>query len=285
MLGINSTGRPDKTDYLLGRGCLFVTAEGVSTGTPVEYRDLGNAPNFSLSIDIEELTHRASMCTLNGGAVDDVRIVLRQTINISFTLEEINHDNFALFVQGTTDTPANPAVAGLTAYNITTDLELGVWYDIKSTANVRAMGIDSADLTITQDPGGTPAVLTLNTDYLVDEKAGSIFFVPGSSATQGETIQVVLAANAGAPATIQRVSALKTTASEVALKAHIENANNSNEVVVLEFFSVVLTGDGEFSSIGDELAQMNFTGVATINQNTVVNGVAGATLLVSKAVG
>ena len=284
MLGRNLSGRPDNKDYLLGRACVFVSELDAVTGLPTCYRQVGNTPNLSLSIDVEELTHRASLCAQFGGAVVDRRLIIQQTLSISMTLEEINHENAAIFVSGTVDNPANPAVAGITAYDITTELALDCWYPIFDSAGVRAMGIDKSLVTV-NDVTAAPVLLVQGAaptgDYTVDEVSGLLEFHAGGPATleTGDDIEVVLAADAGAPATIERVLALTAVQKRFAVKAMIENANNANEIVEMEFHSVALVGDGDLAVVGDELAQMGLVGVA--EANTALSG--SPTLTISKA--
>ncbi len=120
-------------------------------------------------------------------------------------------------------------------------------------------------------------------DFTVDETMGLLEFHSGGPTTLagGEVIEVTLAADAAAPATIERVLALKAAQTRFSVKAVIENANNANEAVELEFHSVLLTGDGDLAVVGDELAQMSITGVAESNSNLT----GSPTLTISKAVG
>lgn len=285
MLGLNTSGRPDARDYLLGRAAVFVSALDSTTSLPDGYRPLGNAPNFSISVDIEELTHRASLTSDFGGSVIDRRIIITQTLNISMTLEELNHENVGLFFSGTTDNPVNPAVAGFAEYNITASLALNTWYPVQSSARLRCLGIDETKLTLNEDPDGTPTLLTLGAaptgDYTVLETPGLIEFHSGGPATLagGETIGLELAADPGAPATIERVLALKAAQTRYAVKVIVENASNADELFELEFHSVLLSGDGELGVVGDELAQMNLNGVAEANQQLTGT----PTLTISKA--
>lgn len=282
MLGINSSGRPDKKDYLLGRACVFLSELDDTTGVGECFTDLGNTPSVSISVDIEELTHRASLC--DGGAQVDRRLVIQATFNVSLTLEEINHFNAALFFSGDVATHANPAVAGFTQ-TLTTSAAQGCWYCIREGA-VSPMGFTATDLTVTLDPSGTPVVLTLGTDYLLNLKTGMIFFVVGAGATVGEEIELTFAANAGAPATIERVNGLTQTAKEYALKLVIENENNDREQALVTFHSMSLVADGDFSPVGDEFAQLSLAGVAQRNANVAnPDGSLGATLWIDKAVG
>lgn len=284
MLGINTTGKPDVRDYHLGRGCVFLSEIDTATGKPVEcYRDLGNTPSASISVDVEELTHRASLC--GGAAQVDRRLIIQRTMTVSLTLEELNHDNVALFFSATVDSPANPAVAGIASFSLTTALATECWYPLQTVGGVRALGITEANLTVT-DVTGAPVVLVGgDDDFKVDEKMGMIFFNAGG--TNGligdgtEAIDVVLAADAGAPATIERVNALKQTEKEYAVKLVIENANNANEQVEMEFHKASVAADGELSLIGDELAQLGLSFVA--QQNALLPG--SPTLTISKAVG
>lgn len=283
MLGLNTTGAPDNKDYLLGRACVFLSENDATLGTPTCYRPVGNTPNLSVSVDIEELTHRSSHCQQFGGAVIDRRLIIQQTLNLSMTLEELNHENVAVFFQGTIDNPANPAVAGFAATIFTSALAINCWYAIDD-AGVRALGIDESLLTIREDPTGTPVTLIGGgDDYEVDETMGMVRFIAGGSSALvgGEELDWALAADVAAPATIERVNALKSSQIRYSVKAVIENANNANEQVELEFHSVLLTGDGDLALVGDELAQMGLTGVA--ESNSALTG--SPTLTISKAVG
>ncbi len=283
MLGLNTTGRPDSKDYLLGRACVFVSELDATTGLPTCYRPVGNTPNLSVSVDIEELTHRSSHCAQFGGAVIDRRLILQQTLNLSMVLEELNHENVAIFFQGTTANPANPAVAGIAEFELTDNLALDCWYPIFDASGVRALGIDKSLLTVEVAPttalteGAAPAG-----DFEVDETMGLLKFQAGGPGTLagGEVIEVALAADAAAPATIETMNALTASQRRFAVKAVVENANNLDEQVELEFHSVLLVGDGDLGLVSDELAQMTLSGVAESNSS-----LAGSpTLTIQKAI-
>lgn len=286
MLGLNTTGKPDKTDYLLGRACVFVSELDSTTGLPTCYRPLGNTPAFSVSVDVEELTHRASHCTQFGGAKIDRRLVIQQTLNLSLTLEEINHENVGIYFSATVDNPANPAVAGILQYALTTNLALNCWYPIFVTATgVRALGLTAGN--VVADIGVTTLVqgAAPTGDYEIDATMGMVEFHTGGPNTAdvvaGAQLDLTLTADAGAPASIERVNALAASQRTFAVKAIVENANNGNEQVEMEFHSVALLGDGDFSPVSDELTQMTLAGVA--ESNSKLSG--SPTLTISKAIG
>ncbi len=270
MAGPNTTGLPNTADYSLGRGKLYVAKLDTSTGLPDTdgYRDVGNVPDFSISIDIEELLHQSSQ---RGLRVTDKRVVVSQTMNLSISLDELSSQNMALFFSGDTATVTNPAVAGFAANVLTTSVKLGQWYDIVNASGVRAVDIDAADVTARE--AGTPTTLVLDTDYLLDLKMGRIFIkTTAVNITTGETLDVALAAEAGAAAQLQQVTALTKSAEQLVLKFISENPANNDEQVEFQFHSATLSAEGDFGLISDEFTVMQLTGVA--QQESLATGTA-----------
>lgn len=260
MAGSNTTGLPKTTDYSLGRGKLYVAKLNTSTGKPDAdgYRDVGNVPDFSVSIDIEELLHQSSQ---SGLRVTDKRVVVSQTLNMSISLDELSSQNMALFFSGDTATVTNPAVAGFTANVLTADVKLGRWYDIVNASGARAMDLIAANVTARE--AGTPTVLVLGTDYKLDLKMGRIFiFSTATGIADGESLDVAVAATAGAAANLDQVKALTKSAEQLVVKFIGENPANNDQQVELEFHSVNLSAEGDFALIGDDWSVMQLTGVA-----------------------
>lgn len=258
MAGINTTGKPRTTDYQLGRGKLY--AATLTEGVAGAYRDLGNCPEFSVTGEIESLEHQSSR---GGLRVTDKRVTLSQTLNISFTLDEINHENLALFYAGSVDTSTvNAAIAGFAEHEMIASVEKGRWYDIKSGAGLRAFDIEAADLTVEE---GVNA-LVLNTDYELDLEMGRIFFLPSSSAvSNGDAINVTLAAEATAR-TLQQVAGLLSSSVPVALKFIAENPANSDVKTEYQFHQVTFSPEGDSSLIGDDWTTLPFSGTAERNE-------------------
>jgi hypothetical protein len=269
MAGPNTTGLPTTADYSLGRGKLYVAKLNTSTGLPTTdgYRDVGNVPDFSVSIDIEELLHQSSQ---HGLRVTDKRVVVSQTMNLSISLDELSSQNMALFFSGDTATATNPAVAGFGPVTLTTSLLQGQWYDIVNASGVRAVDIEAANTTVTD---AVPNTAVLGTDYLLDLKMGRIFIkVGGTVLTNGESLKVTLAADAGAASQLQQVVALTKSAEQLVLKFISENPANNDEQVEFQFHSATLSAEGDFGLISDEFTVMQLTGVA--QQESVATGTA-----------
>lgn len=269
--GLNVTGLPDTGDYSLGRGVIYIAEIDTTTGKPNDagWEDLGNAPEFSTSVDVETLEHVSSR---GGLAVTDKEVVLSQTLNIAFTLDELRFQNIARFLSGdsVSEPDVNPAVAGfgpIVQTSVAGITALGRWYDITDGVNqtgVRVMDIDATLLTV-NETSGAPVLLTEDVDYTVDEKTGRIFFLTtAADITAGEPFSVTLSADAAAVA-YDEVRGLTKTSVLVALKFVAVNPANNDEVKEYQFHQVNLKAEGDFSLIGQEFTTMGFTAVAESN--------------------
>lgn len=282
-MAINTTGKPNTLDYFLGRGIVYL-AELDASQLPKGYRDLGNSPGFSISVESEELLHQASRTGLK---VTDKRITLSQDIKISFQVDELSHDNQALFFTGTTESVTNPGVAGIggvgSQITISAAVELGKWYDLKTAydgSGVASAFSDNTKIHVREKSG--PTNLVEGTDYEVDLEMGRIFLLStASNIAAGEGMEFYTAADAGAPATLQLMHALAGSAgTSYALKFIAENPANASEKIEYEFHSVSISADGDLALIGDDFAVASFSGAAQKNSNVNID----ATLTVRASV-
>lgn len=269
MPGLNVTGQANTDDYSLGRGRLYLA--DLTSGLPGDsgWRDLGNCPEFNCNLEVETLEHQSSR---QGLKVTDKQVVISQTLNISFSLDEINFQNLALFFSGTSAAAAltNPTIAGVAETTLVTTAPDytavgGRWYDLTNAAGtVRAYDIATANLTLNSDTGGDDNVLVENTDYILDEKLGRVFLIGGGSIDPGDDITFTLSADAGA-VNPDEVKALTQTNVVAALKFVAENPANNDAVTEYQFHQVTLKAEGDFALIGDEFTTMGFTAVAESN--------------------
>ena len=138
---------PNVENYTLGKGVPYF-ARLLSPGVFDAERDLGNAPSFSINVDIETLEHFSSRAGINR---KDLEVISQISPNVSFTLDEINADNLELIFLGTSveDTQAavDPFLVTLTA--IVEDPAVGErFYDLAH----RKVGVNV--LTFTLPVGG-----------------------------------------------------------------------------------------------------------------------------------
>jgi hypothetical protein len=269
-MGPNTTGKPNTNDYNLGRGiCYFAALD--ANDAPTAYRDLGNATEFNISLEVETLEHQSSR---SGLKLTDKEVIISQKVNISLTLDEVNFENLADFLSGSTaGTSAtdnaghlNPAVAGVTEFEFIApgEVVLGRWYDLTDSSGNRVYDIVKANLTVKDEASTT---YSEGTDYEVDEEMGRIFLVPtaqgGSIATGGsDGVDIALAADASADNYVPEVKALTQTTIAGALKFIAENPADSDSKTEFQFHKVSLKAEGDFGLISDEYSEMTFTAVA-----------------------
>ncbi len=94
---------PSTDNYTLGRGRLFFNPIDPSTGLYTIERALGNAPAVAYSAGVTLLDHFSSQA---GFRAKDKKAVQEAAPNITFTLDELEENNFALSLYGTVEETA-----------------------------------------------------------------------------------------------------------------------------------------------------------------------------------
>lgn len=100
---------PDTGNYCLGKGIVYFNMKDATSGIYGGERDLGNAPEFSFTVDLEKLPHFSSRGGLKS---KDLEVISQITPAVSFTLDEMNKDNFALLTLGDVTEVVQSAGAG-----------------------------------------------------------------------------------------------------------------------------------------------------------------------------
>lgn len=276
-MALNLTGTPNTLDYYLGRGILYLSElDADQLPDASGYRDLGNCPAFSMTVSSEELLHQSSRTGLK---VTDKRVTLSQDIQIAFSLDELSHDNYALFFTGTTDTVTNPAVAGVGSMmmpvEFTDTAVLGRWYPLLSAydGNGVSTAFSATSVPKIRRTSGMAMDLVLGTDYEINEKSGMVFIKHDAvNAAAGDDLAWYSAADASAPATLELMEALDGTIRNYALKFVAANPVNEDEMMEFQFHSVQVSADGDLNLISDEYSQASFTGAAQRNSNPNIQG-------------
>lgn len=267
----NTTGRSDSKTYAIGRGILYAASINVVTGLPGPYRDLGNSPNFSITIAAESLTHTSSR---EGLATIDAEVTLSQNASLGFTLEETNDENLAYFFSGEVASHTNVAVAGFSVHTMVADgqLQLGRHYDIRNASGNRAYGVDPSRLTVTTNEG-TPVALVKDVDYELRADMGTLFTIATSaklitSIGANKGLRVTLTADASAK-NVDEVKALTKTSVLVALKFISINARDDSQVSEYQFHQITLSAEGDLAMISNDWRGMGFK--ATSQKNALAD--------------
>jgi hypothetical protein len=275
-MALNTTGKPNTLDYFLGRGILYLSEQDSDQLPSGGYRDLGNCPAFSMTVASEELLHQSSR---SGLKVTDKRVTLSQDIQIAFSLDELSHDNYALFFTGLTSTVTNPAVAGvgtmMAPVEITDTAVLGRWYPLLTSyaGAGTSTAFSATSVPKIRRTSGMAMDLVLNTDYEINHKAGMVFLLADAvNVAAGDTIAWYSAADATAPSDLELMQALKGSVKNYCLKFIAANPVNDDEMMEFEFHSVQVSADGDLNLISDEFSQASFTGAAQRNSNPNIDG-------------
>lgn len=183
MPGINTTGAPNTRDYAVGRGVIRFALNNSATGLPDTdgFRDLGNAPEFTITQTTEELKHANSRDCLK---FTDKRFVLSQEVGIGFQLDETrNFDNLAFFLSGGTGSYANPHNATVTDVVQASDLKLGNWYEMRNAAGQRLYNLDAAGLVYVLEKTGASEEVNTITAAATPATGGTFTLTVGGQTT------------------------------------------------------------------------------------------------------
>ena len=270
MPGINSSGAPNTRDYTLGRGIVRL-AKLTAAGLPDAdgFRDLGNAPEFTINVSVEDIRHQSSRSQLK---FTDKRCAISQEVGLSFILDEINFENLADYFAGSTevyDNPHDTTWANAEDAIISSAVKLGAWYQLKDDTGARVYDLGAAGVTyvVEEDPaGGVPVALVEGTDFEVDAEMGLIRFLPSSIlVVDGDEVGWNISAGATVAQDLDQVNALTehdVTGALLFVQTNACDQGNKSEYL---FHKVSLSADGDLPLIGDEFQTMSFTGVAEVN--------------------
>lgn len=252
----NLTGLPTPGDYLLGGGRLYGAFVNVVTQLPDSgWFDLGNSPAVSLSVETETKEHESSR---TGIKEVDAEITTKQKVAMSFTLDEANDANMALWLGGSEASFTNPGRT-FTATNLelAASVTLGRWYDLIDDTGARMYDLQA---TPTFRESGTPTSLVLDTDYEVDAKWGRIFLkADATNIADGEALDYSYTPAGTEVTTLDEVRALGGGEQLLALLFISENAQGAKQREY-QFHRVTLAANGEFELIGDDFSGMQFDG-------------------------
>jgi hypothetical protein len=238
--------------YTLGRGRVYFDRFPANTIVTAATRGegeryIGNSPTLSTSSESEDLEHFGSD---SGIKVKDDSVQVSSTRNGTFTTDNIDRENLALFFQGTQSTVAQVAA---TAATETLIVKRGRFYQLGQTpalpSGVRQV---SAVVVKTGSAAGTTVAATGN--YEVDEARGRLRILDGATdITENSTIYVAF--NVAAATRKQVISGSQSIYGAIRFVA--DNPKGENNDYYLPY--VKLSPDGDFELKGDDWLTIGFT--------------------------
>lgn len=156
-------------NYTLGRGMIYFAKFLPGTTTPGGERYLGNTPEFSLTIESENLDHYSSDA---GIREKDDSVILQTDRSGALTTDSINPDNLSLFFFGSKDVVSVTAAAAQT--DTFTGSPAGMAVQL-GTSNLSPSGARNVENVVLTPSPSSPA-LTALTDYTIDLVRGRVLF-------------------------------------------------------------------------------------------------------------
>lgn len=264
-MSYNRLGTPNTKDYVLGRGIVYISPLDSADLPNPAWSDLGNAPNFTVTMATESLKHQSSR---TGFKTTDVDIIISREISaVAFDLEEQNDQNVALWLLGTANqAQTNAAVAGFAEYQMVLAVILGRWYDIQSSTGVRAFKVLTANVLLEKDDV-VDVALVEGTDYVLDLEMGRFFLLTtATNIANGDPLNCTLTADGTAP-TVDKVFGLIAPSTFYAVKFVEENPIDNSAKREWQFHRVQPGPSGDLAKIGDTIGAMKFSGAASKNNN------------------
>jgi hypothetical protein len=233
-MAMAKTSSPE--NYSLGRGRLYFNRK-ISAGVYDGERDLGNAPDFNVSVKVDWLEHFSSRSGLKS---KDKRIASMITPDIAFTLDEIVAENLALTFMADISTVTQVLGTALTASFVSKKSRFFELGKTKVSNVVVEVGI---------------IVKVVDVDYTVDLATGRIYIPEGSSIIDATTVDVTFDCAADS---VTKLSAFKQYSVEGVIRFVSDNPTGQN--MSFQAWNVSLTPDGDLAMIGDKWMETKFKG-------------------------
>lgn len=231
-------------NYTLGKG--VVSFNQLIDSTYMGELDLGNCPEFSFTIDLEKLDHYSSR---GGIKSKDKEVISEISPTVTFTLDEITKDNFALLTLADVE-DVTQAVAAVT------DEQPGGAY---AGTMLALANRNITTGTIVVNTSGD-VLLVEGTDWEVnttldDLKIGRIRIMDTYTGVAGDAVKVSYAA---VETTYTKLKAISQTTIEGFMRFVSDNPIGTQQE--LQIWSVSLTPSGDTAMIGDDWSTLSFTG-------------------------
>ncbi|AEG53114.1 hypothetical protein [Sinorhizobium meliloti] len=234
--------------YTLGRGEVHFSRFRPGTQLGEGYRYLGNSPEFSLTLESEELAHFNSD---RGIREKDKSITIEVSRSGNLVLDEITMENLAYFFFSAAGKQVVAEAGGAVVGYAINDVVLGRSYQLgESDSNpVGDVKISATGLSV--KAGAT--VYVLGTDYVADLERGLITILEDGAIAAGSDLTV----DYTTLATSYDLILSGSEKVEGAMKFITRNASGEDRVYTLPY--ITLAPNGDYNLKGDDWQQIPFT--------------------------
>lgn len=237
-------------NYTIGKGEMYFAQFKPGTQIPMGERKIGNTPEFTLTIESENLDHYSSE---RGTREKDDSVTLETTRTGSVVTDNIVAENVALFFFGTVQPLA---ITGATVTGeALADVEPGLYYQLGTspTHPSGARGLDyltPSTVKVLVKKGAT--TLTEGVDYSIDMELARLGILAGGTLVSGDDITVDYKTKTQTRTRIISGS----TAIEGSLRFVARNPKGELRDVFLPWAKI--TPNGDVSFIGEDWQQLPF---------------------------
>jgi hypothetical protein len=232
-------------NYTLGRGKIYFSRFAPGTQNPLGFRYIGNTPEFSMTIESENLDHFSSD---EGIKEKDDSVPLQVTRTGQFSTDNIDPENVALFFFGEASKLTQASIAS--APETLSDVVPGMFYQLGVSASnpVGYRGIDTVGFLVKK--GATSFVE--GTDFTMNYETGMLEVIAGGAIIDGDEIVVTYAVKAS---TRDRVIS-GSTPTEGAMRFIAANPKGKDFDYILPW--VKITPNGDYALKGEEWQTIPF---------------------------
>jgi hypothetical protein len=223
-----------------GQGPVF-WANRDADGDPIQFNWFGNAPEFTLGLATDTLTHKESY---TGNRTTDARIITELTATVAITTDDFKESNMELATYGTGSQIAGSSVTNEVVLDSTP--VVGERYALNTTGRVSAATLDHS--------GGA-----INTAFYTIDASGVIVFTDVTGLSGPITADYTIAA-------ARQVGVFKTSAPEIHIR--LDGLNTATAVgsdferTIVDVFKTRLDPAENFGLINDEFGTLVLNGSA-----------------------
>lgn len=218
--------------YTIGKGKLLFKPEGEN-----HYRDMGNCPDFKITIGTERKEHFSSR---SGIQTKDKEVVVKQTASGSMTLDDLVDYNLTAFIMSASITSQAQTSGSITEQVVTAALDRWIYLGKRMVSNV-----------VVKHNSGTPTYV-LGTDYLLDTKAGLFLPLTTGNITEAQSLKI---SYAYAAITTKRMDAGTATT----VKGHVWFVGDPpvGKIIDVKGYAAI-SPNGELPLVGEDWVSFGF---------------------------
>jgi len=226
-------------DYTILQGKFYIAERNASTGAALGFRFVGNVPEASIALEEQTIEHTESY---TGKRLVDKVVGLNKRGMLNITMEEYTKENLVLAMRGT--------LSSVSAATITNESHVAY-----KNSFIKLNNIGVSQLTATDNATPTPTTLVAGTDYVVDDAAAGIIFIPqGSTLANAATIRF----NYTTAANSDKITAFSQTADKD-FRVLFSGKNQADDLkpVTIEVFKVRFPPIGSLELITNEFGTLD----------------------------